>query len=233
MASLKNTVPKTNNDFTIRNGSLSLFVAMSYSGKTYLQRYLLHKLMHPVKNYKWIHVVSPTKFNKEWTNVVGDDNVSEEFDTEKIEDLLDYLSFMAEEEEDYPGLLILDDCMGSIDWQSRIITRLASTGRHYAGLTIWASFQYYFKIPTVMRENAAYLFMLNQVNVKVAKKLLEEKANLIFKNAEELKEHINKETADYGCVIICTHDRNRPILTIRAPQKETKYTIKTTKPEGV
>lgn len=205
---------------------------MSNSGKTFLQRYLLKQMM-ATKSLQWVYVITPTKFNREWSDVVGDNNVAEEFDEEAIEHLLDHLANVAQEGKQYPGLLILDDCMGSLDWQSRLITKLASTGRHFAGLTIWASFHYYYKVPTVMRENAAYPVMLNQVNIKVAKTLLEEKANLEFDSARELKDHFKMETENYGAVIIQTHDRDRSILTIRAPHPEKKYKLNIKKVKGV
>ena len=231
MASIKSINAKQK-PFVLNTGTLSLFIAMSNSGKTFLQRYLLKQMM-ATKSFQWVYVITPTKFNREWSNVVGDSNVAEEFDEDAIEKLLNHLANVAEKGKQYPGLLILDDCMGSLDWQSRLITKLASTGRHFAGLTIWASFQYYYKVPTVMRENAAYLVMLNQVNIKVAKTLLEEKANLDFENPRELKDYFKRETENYGAVVIQTHDRNRPILTIRAPNPEIKFTIRMKKPKGV
>lgn len=223
--------PMGKRPFSLEVGTLSLFIAMSKSGKSFLQRYLLRQLMS-TKSFKWVYVITPTKFNREWSNVVGDSNVAEEFDEEVIEDLLDHLADMAHKGKQYPGLLILDDCMGSIDFQSKLITKLASTGRHFAGLTIWATFQYYYKVPTVMRENAAYLVMLNQVNVKVAKTILEEKANLEFDSAKDLKDHFKQETDNFGAVVIQTHDRNRPILTIRAPYPEKKFKLNLKKPKG-
>ena len=210
--------------FAMNTGTLSLFIAMSNSGKTFLQRHLL-KQMTDCKRFKWVYVISPTKFNHEWTDIVGDKNVADEFDEAAIMRLLKHLAKIAEKGKQNPGLLILDDCMGSVQFHNKIFAKLASTGRHYAGLTVWASFQYYFKVPTVMRENAAYLFMLNQVNMKVAKALLEEKANLVYENARELKDEFKRRTDNYGVVVIQSHDRERPSLTIRAPHPEKKYKI--------
>ena len=57
---------------------LCLFLARRNSGKSYLMRHLLHVLARGHK-FKWVLVVSPTKFNQEWTSVVGDDAVLDTF----------------------------------------------------------------------------------------------------------------------------------------------------------
>ena len=230
MASKIKTI--SNDPFVIRTGSLSLFIAMSFSGKTFLQRYLLSQLMK-TNSMKWIFVITSTKFNNEWADVVGEKNVDEEFSETKINKLLTFLANKAKKGEQYPGLLILDDCMGSVQFNSPIFRKLAGTGRHYAGLTIWCSFQYYKAIPTVMRDNAAYMFLLNQVNEKVAKSLLEEKANLPFDRWQELQKYIEQETKNYGACVIQTHERERPTLTIRAPHPEKKFKLTIKKPRGI
>ncbi len=69
--------------------------------------------------------------------------------------------------------MILDDCLGRVTFQSDIMTRLATVGRHYE-LTIWCSFQLYHKFPTVLRENADYVFLLGQISEKISKATFEE-----------------------------------------------------------
>ena len=67
---------------------LGLFVARRNSGKSYLMRHLLHVLARGHK-FKWVLVVTPTKFNGDWTSIVGDDNVLDRFDPEQIATLFD------------------------------------------------------------------------------------------------------------------------------------------------
>ena len=137
---------------------LCLFLARRNSGKSYLMRHLLHVLAKG-KKFKWVLVVSPTKFTSEWSDVVGDDNVLDTFDPEQIATLFDRQAALREDNVDNPGLLILDDCLGACNLQSDLFTRMASAGRHYR-VSIWLAAQHLFKTPPVIRGNADYLFVL-------------------------------------------------------------------------
>ena len=59
-------------------------------------RNLLHVLAKG-KNFKWVLVVSPTKFNLEWSSVVGDDNVLDTFDPDQIATLFDRQAALLED----------------------------------------------------------------------------------------------------------------------------------------
>ena len=58
-------------------------------------------------------VISPTKFNGEWTSIVGDDHVREAWDEPEIEKILEQQKSCREKgKPNPPGLQILDDCLG-------------------------------------------------------------------------------------------------------------------------
>ena len=59
---------------TLKCPHLALFIARRNSGKSYIMRHFLHVLARGHK-FKWVLVVTPTKFNGEWTAIVGEDNV--------------------------------------------------------------------------------------------------------------------------------------------------------------
>ena len=62
---------------------LALFVARRNSGKSYLMRHLLHVLARG-KKFRWVIVISPTKFNGEWSSVVGEEAVLDTFDPDQV-----------------------------------------------------------------------------------------------------------------------------------------------------
>ena len=132
-------------------------------------RHFLHVLARGHK-FKWCLVVSPTKFNQEWTSVVGDDNVLDTFNPEQIATLFDRQAALREDDIDNPGLLILDDCLGAANFASDLFTRIASAGRHYR-VSVWVSAQHLFKIPPVIRGNADYMFVLGTQNDRVDRAL--------------------------------------------------------------
>ena len=121
---------------------------------------------------------------------------------------------------DNPGLLILDDCLGSANFQSDLFTRIASAGRHYR-ITVWASFQHLFKCPTVIRTNADYLFVLGVQNERVIKALWDEYGGLGFSDAKALRAYVLRATENYGalCVDNTAAGAKSPARTARAPSK--------------
>ena len=96
---------------------LATFIARRNSGKSHLQKYLLHCLATANK-FAWVLVISPTKFNQEWSSIVGEANVREAWDEGEIERILDHQKSCREKGKANPGLLILDDCLGSVHFQS-------------------------------------------------------------------------------------------------------------------
>ena len=80
-------------------------------------RHLLHVLAKG-KRFKWVIVISPTSFNGEWSSIVGEDNVLSKFDPDQVGHLMDRQGELREDGVDNPGLLILDDCLGSCDFGS-------------------------------------------------------------------------------------------------------------------
>ena len=143
---------------TITTPHLALFVARRSSGKTHLQKHLLYVLAKGGR-FKWVLVITPTAFNGEWASIVGAENVLPVFDPEQVETLMQRQADLREDGIDNSGLLCLDDCLGSANFQSDLFTKIASAGRHYR-ITVWASFQHYHKCPTVIRTNADYLYIM-------------------------------------------------------------------------
>ena len=170
---------------TITTPHLALFVARRNSGKTHLQQHLLYVLAKSGK-FKWVLVIYPTAFTGSWSAIVGEDAVLPVFDPEQVETLMQRQADLREDGIDNPGLLILDDCLGSANFQSDLFTKIASAGRHYR-ITVWASFQHYHKCPTVIRTNADYLYVMGVQNERVLKSLWDEYGGLSFNDVKFVK----------------------------------------------
>ena len=214
MASLKISTP-----------NLSLFIARRNSGKSHLQKNLLY-ILAKGQRFKWVLVVTPTAFNGEWSAIVGEDNVLPVFDPEQIDRVMARQAELREDGIDNPGLLILDDCLGSANFQSDLFTRIASAGRHYR-ITVWASFQHYHKVPTVIRTNADYLFVLGVQNERVIKALWDEYGGLSFESAKELRAYVLRAIENYGalCVDNTAAGSKSPVRPVRAPAKLPQFRI--------
>ena len=202
---------------------LCLFVARRNSGKSYLMCHLLHVLAKG-KKFKWILVVSPTKFNGFWSEIVGDDNVLDTFDPEQIATLFDRQAALREDNVSNEGLLILDDALGACNLQSDLFTRMASAGRHYR-VSIWLAAQHYFKVPCIVRGNCDFAFVLGSQNDRVVKALFDEMGGLGFDTWRELRAYTARAVESYGCLAIDTHDQKAPVKTTRAPSKPAQFRL--------
>ena len=186
-------------------------------------RHLLHVLARG-KKFKWVLVVSPTKFTLEWSSIVGDDNVLDVFDPDQIALLFDRQAALREDNVDNPGLLILEDTLGAANFASDLFTRIASAGRHYR-VSVWVSAQHLFKICPVIRGNADYLFVLGTQNDRVVKALWDEMGGLGFDSWRELRAYVARAVENYGALSIDTHDQKTPVKTTRAPSKPAQFKI--------
>ena len=90
------------------------------------------------------------------------------FDGEQVETLMQRQAELREDGAENDGLLILDDCLGSANFQSDLFARIVSAGRHYK-ITVWCSFQHYHKCPTVIRTNADYVYIMGEQNERILK----------------------------------------------------------------
>ena len=203
---------------------LALFVARRNSGKSFLMRHLLHVLARG-KKFRWVLVISPTSFNGEWSAVVGEDNVLSVFDDDQITRLMDRQAELREDDVDNPGLLILDDCLGAANFGSDLFTRIASAGRHYR-VSLWVAAQHYTKMPPVIRTNSDYLFILGTQNDKVVKALWDEFGGLGFTDWKAFRSHAAQAVADFGALVVDTHDSKQPVRRVRAPSKPVEFQLR-------
>ena len=211
---------------TITTPHLGLFIARRSSGKTHLQKHLLYVLAKGGR-FKWVLVISPTAFNGEWASIVGAENVLPVFDEAQVETLMQRQADLREDGVDNPGCLILDDCLGSANFQNDLFTRISAAGRHYR-ITVWASFQHYFKAATVIRTNADLVFVMGVQNERVIKALYEEYGGLSFNDVKELRAYALKATQNFGALCVdntAVGSKGSPVRTVRAPAKLPQFRI--------
>ena len=211
---------------TITTPHLALFVARRSSGKTHLQKHLLYVLAKGGR-FKWVLVICPTAFTGDWGAIVGPENVLPVFNPDQVETLMERQAELREDGIDNPGLLVLDDCLGSADFQSSLFTKMASAGRHYR-ITVWASFQHYHKCPTVIRTNADYLYIMGVQNERVLISLWDGYGGLSFNDVKALKEYALRATENFGSLCIdntAAGSKGSPVRTVRAPAKLPMFKI--------
>ena len=206
----------------LRPNTLSIFAARRCSGKTTLMLHLL-KTLCKSKSFNWVLVISPTAFCEGvWSAVVGAEHVREEFDENELESILDQQAAIRSRGDSNPGLLILDDCLGSVPWNAPIWTRIATAGRHFQ-VSVWITSQYYYKLPCVLRSNADVQYLQGVQPDRVVKAIWEEGGGLGISTWQEFREKVAVAVRDYACLVI--DSKTQALRTIRAPSRPTPFKI--------
>lgn len=131
----------------------SIVVGPPKRGKSHLIRWLIIRGMKEGK-WDWIVVFSPTKHNGDFKFIEPQSAIHSEFGKfeEVVENLLNVQKDLSIRLGRVPTsgegrvLLVVDDALGSINWNKPIWTRLASTFRQY-GVDCIISTQYIAKLP--------------------------------------------------------------------------------------
>ena len=197
-----------------------IFQARRGSGKTHLIKHITRILAAKGK-FDWIKCVTPTAFNGEWRNAIGQRAVHESLDTDWLLALLDRQADSIEEGIQNRGLLILDDCLGCVKFNSPIWTKIAASSRHYS-LTVIISSQHFTKLPPIVRSNADYIFILGHQPARTIKNIYEEyspKVGLSIVTEEAFTKYLEDSTTDYGSVLIDT--ASCKCYKIKAPKSST------------
>ena len=207
----------------LRPNTLSIFAARRCSGKTTLMLHLL-KTLCKSKSVNWVLVISPTAFCEGvWSEVVGAEHVREEFDENELESILAQQAAIRSRGGSNPGLLILDDCLGSVPWNSPIWTRIATAGRHFE-ISVWTTSQYYYKLPCVLRSNADALYIMGSHPDRVVKSIYDENGGLDgCPTWQAFRELVKSGTVNYGCLVL--EAKTQALRTIRAPSRPTPFKI--------
>lgn len=206
----------------IKPGSISLFIARRGSGKSYLMRHLVGVLARS-RVVHWVEVISPTAFNREWSDVVGEDHVQAIYDEAWVENLLAGQARLLRDGVSNPGLLILDDCLGSVNLSRPVFTRLAAAGRHY-GVALFVTSQHLWGLPPVLRQNADTVYVLGHPNARTVAGLLEEFSPQGVDTPRQLAAMIEKATRHFGALAISNAEGGRTV-TVRAPSRARPFRI--------
>ena len=216
--------------FVLENLKLATFVAKTGSGKSHLVNHLLYKSMER-GHFKWVFVFTQSKCNKEWSDIVGPQNVYTKFDEVWLNELLkaQEIDVAKHGALHNNGLLLFDDMIGAARWSSAISDKLASASRHF-GLSVWITSQLFTKIPPMIRMNSAYMFILNSVGPKNAKQIHEEFAiRKQFPRSSDLEAYCEEGILNHGIIKIDNSGAGCVVSNIRAPAKLKPFDVETQK----
>jgi hypothetical protein len=206
----------------IKNPCLLTCYAKRNSGKSHLLKHLLKDCMKR-KQFQWIIVFSATKFNGEWSDIVGEKCVYDDFNPDMVNALLANQAKLVKKKKAKPGLLLFDDMIGTANFKSDIISKIAIASRHFL-ISVWITAQFPTKMPPLIRQNSDYSLVLNSVNERIARLIYEEFPTTFFKSWKEVEAYFNENTKNYGCILI-DNKQECHYSVIRAPNTVAKFKI--------
>ena len=186
-------------EISLLNKTISV-VAKRNSGKSILIRYLINKQKHL---FSKIFVICPTeKINPFYDKITKEDCIFDEWNESWVEELIQSLTKINTNQslsERKNVLLILDDCMSDINYNSSKSMKLIYTrGRHF-NLSIIATCQYLNSLPKICRANCD-LIITGQMNISSIEMLANEYCSNLDKR--EFIKLFNRTTKDYGFLVI-------------------------------
>lgn len=202
--------------------SLNILYAASNTGKTFYLKQLLYHLLSKGE-FDRVYVWSPTSnlSTSGWGNVINGMYLNFEVDLDKIYQILMLNKKVNEAGKDRRIAIILDDILPT-DFGHRLWTDIGTKLRHY-NASVFLTSQYYYKIPTTLRNNAHNVYIFKQNSLKNMTGLYEEVLLSFFNNKKEAIAYIKDNTKDFQVIYV---DMVRNKLTVsRAREKEYRYKI--------
>lgn len=185
---------------------MSIISASCNSGKTYLIKYLTYELLK--QNYfDIVSVICPTTDDYDWI----ESRYLFPFFTEEL--LSEIMKRQMKNRKRL--LLIFDDCIGSVNWNSRIMQEFITRYRHY-NISVFIATQYTNKIPPFVREIANNVFIFNQTT-KRAIEAVHDSYFLENKNYSETYNYLKINCTGYRFVFFDVK-KNKKIIS-QAPSQ--------------
>ena len=186
-------------EISLLNKTISV-VAKRNSGKSILIRYLINKQKHL---FSKIFVICPTeKINPFYNTITQEDCIFDEWNENWVEEFINSLTKINTHQplsQRKNVLLILDDCMSDINYNtSKCMKQIYTRGRHF-NLSIIATCQYLNSLPKICRNNCD-LIITGQMNLSSIEMLANEYCSNLEK--KEFIKLFNRTTKDYGFLVI-------------------------------
>lgn len=192
--------------------AITLISAKPRSGKTQFIKYMICTLFMERK-IKYGLVFCPTLFNGSY-NFIPEQFTYSMYDERIIKNLMRLqVRQIIEKGKDNvePAFIVLDDCIGSINFDSPLFQKLISRYRHY-NITIFIATQYLFKIPPLIRDCTTYFICFNQTTKKSIDAIHE--TFMQDFNYKTCYQFIKKNTKDYHFIVVDNEEA-----------EENKYTV--------
>lgn len=163
-------------------------------GKTTLIQFELYKgAMSKSYDYAVVFTNTPSDYE----HIIDSKYIRTQY-TDKA--LAELLNFQKEQEEPGRMLLIFDDMVGAMNFNSPVVNMLVTQYRHY-GIGVVIATQYCKKIPPTTRESCSRCFILG-LNTKESFKACFESFGQSFSDLKVFQEYVRFNTMDHNFIVI-------------------------------
>lgn len=174
----------------IEHPSTILLCGSPGKGKSYFIKHFIyhHCVEKEQSDFNHILCFTPTAHNGAYS-FLPNEFVHERFDEQTLED---FLNIQARDKQ--PGLLILDDCIGSVRFNSKLFDKMFTTYRHL-NLSILLSSQYPYKITPTLRECCSFGVIFQQDTHRSVSALYESMGQR-FESCAMFKNYLEQNTTN-------------------------------------
>jgi hypothetical protein len=195
----------------IETPCVSLFIGNPGSGKSFMIKNLIYQSCYS-KKFDYIVVFCNTGFDNAY-DFLNEKYVHENYNSDVLEKILK----IQIENQNLKCLLIFDDVIGSINFNTPIWKKIITQYRHY-NMSIFLAVQYIKDINPRIRTCASYVFVFYTEVRKVLKELYDLYGQS-FSNENAFKDFIISKTKDYNTILINTKlSDNKRFLQYKAPK---------------
>jgi len=155
----------------IKKSPFCLFaIGSPSSGKSNLSRYICKSLLAD-KSIDYVIVFSPTYFSGDGNyDFLDEDFIYPMFKEDILRAIMTLQKKRVEKGDKSSLLIVFDDCLGSVNWNSKIMTQLIANRRHY-NCSLLITTQHIKKLPPIMRSCVDYCCIFKTSNREVIKVL--------------------------------------------------------------
>ena len=192
---------------------LAIIAGTCSSGKSHLIEFIA-KSMFLNKKIDYIIVITMTPNDYEW---LDERFVHKQYSNDLLARIL-----KKQRETDYKLLLIFDDMIGALDFNSKLITILTTEYRHFGGgISIIFATQYIYKIPPTIRETANRCILFAQNTKKALQATFDTYGQLNYNSLHEWTHFMQQVLTGYNFLLINTRaaSSNSKIVVKCAPTK--------------
>jgi hypothetical protein len=201
------------NPRSIQLGTISLFYAKRYSGKSVLMKRLIEANR---SRFDGIMIISNTAFNGFYNSLLNEGKKDVVIHPRYESILLERLLQKQKTDKAFKNvLLVLDDVIGEENMRNdKGLNQIATEGRHY-NITLFFATQNATSISPVLRNNCDYAFLFKQFNEDAVETLAKSYSILPLEKRQFKQMLQGRATDDYGVIVVNMRTQNTDDIKAR------------------